>query len=137
MIVASFPRGTERSDSSRRPDNSPATYMRLFTRDLMRFDVVPRARATGGGAVTPAVERRLGTSAHCGGSLSVASGQSHRRFTLFRGKSLTFRRSMTRSESDYRENRTSQTSARLRLMKSEAIGEEDTAADPAVCEHRC
>ena len=72
-----------------------AVYMPLFTRDLMRFEEASRARGTGGG-VTPAVER-LASSAHCG-SLSVASGQLHRGyFPLFRGRPLTWGRSMTGS----------------------------------------
>lgn len=104
----------------------------------MQLDRVLKAKGTGGGVTSV---KLLATSAHCG-LLLVASGHLHRRyFPLFRRKSFTRSGSMTDSRaSPYHRNRKNYgvgvtTSIRLKLMKSEAIEEEDTTADPAVCEH--
>ena len=105
----------------------------------MQFEGVTKANGTGG--VTPV---KLHGISYCG-LLLVASDQSDSRyspFRQFRRKSFVrFSGSMTGSrDSHYQRNTKSYgltvtTNIRLKLMKSEAIEEEDTTADPAVCEH--
>ena len=105
----------------------------------MQFEKVTKLRGTGGG-VGPV--KFLATSTRCGSQFVASSDHLHRRyFSLFRRKSLTRGRSMTDSRGfPYQRSKKSYSSVgvnsiRFKLMKSEAIGEEDTTADPAVCEH--
>ncbi|CAK9809903.1 hypothetical protein ANTPLA_LOCUS6377 [Anthophora plagiata] len=114
-------------------------YMRLFMCS-MQFNGASKVRGTDGGVI---LVKQLVTSAHCG-LPSLASGHSQRSryFPLFRRKSFARPGSMTGSrDSIYRRNRrnycgVTNSSIKLKsLMKSETIGEEDTTADPAVCEH--
>lgn len=107
----------------------------------MQFERVTKAEGTGGG-VTPVKLYRI---SYCGLLLVASSSQLDRRyfpFQQFRRKSfMRTSGSMTGSRgSPYQRNRKSYgltvtSSIRLKLMKSEAIEEEDTTADPAVCEH--
>lgn len=111
----------------------------------MRFDGVTKVRGRGGG-VTPVKLLAIST-AHCGLLLVVASAQLHRGFfPLFRRKSFARSRSMTGPRDTFYQRNfrksyslgvTTDTTPAIRskLMKSEAIGEEDTTADSAVCEH--
>lgn len=99
----------------------------------MQFEGVTKAKGTGG--VTPVKLHRI---SYCG-LLLVALDQSDSRYSPFR----QFRRksfvrssgSMTRSPHQRNTKSYVTTNIRLKLMKSEAIEEEDATADPAVCEH--
>lgn len=111
--------------------------MPLFTCS-MQFVKVSKVKVTGG-AITPV--KLFTISTHCGLLLVTSNHLNRRYFSLFRRKLFIRLGSMTASRgSSYQRYRKSYDigvtiNIRLKLMKSEAIEEEDTTADPAVCEH--
>lgn len=111
--------------------------MPLFTCS-MQFVKVSKVKVTGE-AITPV--KLFTISTHCGSLLVTSNHLNRRYFSLFRRKLFIRLGSMTASRgSSYHRYRKSYDigvtiNIRLKLMKSETIEEEDTTADPAVCEH--